>query len=567
MSITETNDQSTTPVAPGEKRPTHMRLRRFLILITCLTALTPLAIMTAINYVQDTNAHRAEARYAISGILSNTKRAIESAIEERRSVLSLLNNERTYEELADDSRLDNTLRNLNSTFGGFVDIGLINSDGSQLFYSGPYELSEYNYKDQPWFHEVVLRGVYVSDVFMGHRDFPHFVIAFKHDLDEGGFYILRTTLDMELLNRQIYALDLDRMTDAFIVNKQGVIQTASSFYGDVLDTIDVAIPPHSRNREVIEEFRRNGKWVTLGYSHISQSPFLIMALTQQETPLVYWLYHRSGTIWMLLVSVVVILIVVFYSSNHMVELLRKADLRRAKLLHNIEYTNKMATLGRLAAGVAHEINNPLAIINEKAGLMADLANFTPDYPVKDKTLKMMESVTNSVERCSRVTHRLLGFARRMDIQKELIDLEALLKEVISFQDTEVSHRGIEVQFDVQDTVASIESDRGQLQQVFLNLLNNAFSAVADKGQVKITIIQPNTNEVTVVVSDNGSGIAKGDLQHVFEPFYSTKGTKGTGLGLSITREIVEKLGGLIEVRSEVGQGTSFSVNLPVEKAD
>jgi len=112
---------------------------------------------------------------------------------------------------------------------------------------------------------------------------------------------------------------------------------------------------------------------------------------------------------------------------------------------------------------------------------------------------------------------------------------------------------------------NIESDRGQLQQVFLNLFNNAIAAVEDGGIVDISAAQLNPNEVTVTITDNGSGISEEDLMHIFEPFYSTKGKSGTGLGLSITKDLVEKLGGLIGVQSDVGRGTSFIVNLPIEK--
>ena len=112
----------------------------------------------------------------------------------------------------------------------------------------------------------------------------------------------------------------------------------------------------------------------------------------------------------------------------MVASLKEADARRAKAQHDLQYTNKLATLGRMAASVAHEINNPLTIINENAGLLEDMATFTDGYPTRDKTLKLAKSIHKSVERCSNVTHRLLGFATRMDVRKETIVLDSLLKE-------------------------------------------------------------------------------------------------------------------------------------------
>ncbi len=553
------------PAQASGRLPRYRRLMRFMVLITSLTATVPLVIMTAVNYYQDRDAYKTESRFAISGILSNTKRKLMFVIQERISAISLVVSQQSYEELRSEGQLMKALRNLKQSFGGFVDLGLIDTDGTQSHYVGPYELMGVNYRDQAWFHEVSLRGEYVSDVFMGHRNFPHFVIAVKKELPGGGFYVLRATLDMELLNQQIYALDLNRDTDAFITNQEGVLQTASAFYGDVFEEIDVEVPPHSRTRDVIKEYEQDGKWVTFGYAYIENSPFLLMAVARQQDPLGHWIQTRSDVLWLLMVSVALILLVVFYRTRHMVNRLRKADMERAKIFHNMEYTAKMATLGRLASGVAHEINNPLAIINENAGLLKDMATYTQDFPKKDRILRLVDSITGSVERCSRVTHRLLGFGRRMDTKNELIDLEHLMKEVVSFQQTEASHRNIEITYDFPKDLPPVESDRGQLQQVFLNLVSNAYAAVGDGGKIDIALSQPNSNEVTVIIADNGPGIPADDLKHIFEPFFSTKGEAGTGLGLSITHDIVEKLGALIDVRSKVNEGTEFIVNLPTEK--
>jgi len=566
MTELESKSLHTQSSATKTRLPRYRALQRNLILIPFLAALIPLVIMAGINYRQDTSAYRAESRYTISRLLSNAKRGLQFAIEERRAVLSLIARGRTREELSDEARLMAILRDLRESFGDFVDLGIINSDGHQAFYAGPYELQGANYKDQSWFHEVSLRGVYVSDVFMGYRNLPHFVIAIARETTESDFYILRATIDTELLMRQIYALDLDENSDAFVVNSRGILQTVSSFFGSVLDSLDMTIPPHVRERETISEYAEaSGERLATGFAYVDGTPFVLVAATRRQPALQHWLYRRSDVIWFLMISVAGILVAVSLRSRRIVTHLRESDARRAKVFHNIEYTNKMATLGRLAAGVAHEINNPLAIINEKAGLIKDMAMNYPDFPHKEKIVTVVDSIGTSVERCSRVTRRLLGFGRRMEVSKERIDLGKLIKDVLEFQRTEASHRSITIDVSVDDDVQHIESDRGQLQQVFLNIISNAYAAVEDGGRIDIKISQPNTNEVTVTISDNGHGIAEEDLRNIFEPFFSTKGEAGTGLGLSITRDIIEKLGGLIEVSSAVEHGTRFTVNLPMEK--
>jgi len=145
---------------------------------------------------------------------------------------------------------------------------------------------------------------------------------------------------------------------------------------------------------------------------------------------------------------------------------------------------------------------------------------------------------------------------------EVIDLELLLKEVIGFLERDASLRNIKINFDIAENLPSIKSDRGQLQQVFLNILTNAYYAVKQGGQIDIYAIQLDDQHVEISIADNGVGISDENLEHIFEPFYTTKGKYGTGLGLSITYGIVQKLGGNISIKSKLGEGTRFSVHLP-----
>jgi len=245
--------------------------------------------------------------------------------------------------------------------------------------------------------------------------------------------------------------------------------------------------------------------------------------------------------------------------------MREADERRTALYHHVEYSNKLASIGRLAAGVAHEINTRLAIINEKAGLVLDLVNVDPDLKHKERLAAAVDSILQSVQRCKKVTHRLLGFARHMDVTNETIDLETLLKEVLGFLEKEAEYRGVTVKFTIDPEVPTITSDRGQLQQVFLNILNNAVAAVAQGGTIEIGIVSKGPGRVAVMVTDDGVGIPKKQLERIFEPFFTTKDGSGTGLGLSITYGIVKKLGGEISVDSTLGEGTRFTVELPVSR--
>ena len=224
----------------------------------------------------------------------------------------------------------------------------------------------------------------------------------------------------------------------------------------------------------------------------------------------------------------------------------------------------MASIGRLAAGVAHEINNPLAIINEKAGLMKDLFLFKEEYKQNDMLMGLLDSILSSVTRCGRITKRLLGFARHMDVSIQSINLEEVVREVLGFLNKEAEYRSIQISIEIADNLPNIDTDAGRLQQVILNIINNAFAAMENNGHLQVKASMAGKDNIVLSISDTGCGIPESDIKRVFEPFFSTKtGKGGTGLGLSITYGLVEQLGGTIDVSSEVNRGTTFTITLPL----
>lgn len=543
----------------------YRRLWRTMVVSTSVVALVPLIIMTMISYHQYQKAFRLESISPVQDLTLSTQHSIQSFLSERVSALKMVINDKSFEELSREETLAVVLDNLSLAFGGFVDLGVIDSEGKQLSYVGPYDLGGRDYSEQEWFHEVRMRDVHVSEVYLGHRDLPHFVIAVKHGMGARAFYVLRATIDSEILDRRISQAIQDPSSDAFLVNRRGILQSPSRFYGPVLTECPLEVPQYIHNPEIIEEEDKDGRTMVLGYAPIENSSFILVMVRMPGELMGNWLTLGKELTAFVVVSAVIILTVVIAGSTYLAGRVREADIKRADIFHKMEYTNKLAALGRLGAGVAHEINNPLAIINQKAGLMKDFLQVEKDFPRRERFLELADSVLQSVERCGAITHRLLGFAKHMDVQTESIHLEVLLKEVLGFLEKEAHHRDIKVSLSCDENLPAMESDRGQLQQVFLNILNNAFAAVSDGGTIDITISQPEPSYELVEVADDGHGISNENLEHIFEPFFTTKQGYGTGLGLSITHGIVEKLGGRIDVESKLGVGTKFAVKLPVRR--
>jgi two-component system, NtrC family, sensor kinase len=237
---------------------------------------------------------------------------------------------------------------------------------------------------------------------------------------------------------------------------------------------------------------------------------------------------------------------------------------RAKMESRMNATERLAALGTLAAGVAHEINNLPAVISEAAGwLKTRLAKKEGLSPKTTDHMNLaLGKIEASVERAKRITHQLLSFARKTDSMLEEVDLAALVDEVAELTRKTGSeyHSVVETVFVTDQT--RFRTDPYQLGQVLINLVTNGLQAVKAGGRVRI-IVSENNDHVDIQVTDNGIGIPKENMERIFEPFFSTKSPgQGTGLGLSVSRGIVEKLGGVITFESRLGQGSTFRVSLP-----
>jgi two-component system, NtrC family, sensor kinase len=171
-----------------------------------------------------------------------------------------------------------------------------------------------------------------------------------------------------------------------------------------------------------------------------------------------------------------------------------------------------------------------------------------------------------VERVKKVTHRLLGFARRMEPTEEKVLINSILEECVGFLENEARYRNITISREFAPDLPTISSDSSQLQQVFLNILNNAIDAMGKDGALTLqTLHLPGSRQIAIKIADTGPGMSQETMAKIFDPFFTTKEVgKGTGLGLSISYSIIEKLGGAITVDSTIGQGTTFTIQLPVK---
>ena len=243
---------------------------------------------------------------------------------------------------------------------------------------------------------------------------------------------------------------------------------------------------------------------------------------------------------------------------------KAAKAYKAHIEQQMIATERLAALGTLAAGVAHEINNPLAIINESAGYLRTVLQKKELAEIAHRTSidKALEKIETGVKRARTITHQLLAdVGKREPVLKE-IDLPALVSETIQLIRRDADRKGILVNLEAEQNQLTLWADPNQIRQVLINLLNNAIYATEETGQITVRLQRTDAG-VSIDIVDSGTGIPMENLDRIFEPFFSTKAPgKGTGLGLFVSREIIEKIGGELTVESRLGEGSCFRIHIP-----
>jgi two-component system, NtrC family, sensor kinase len=234
---------------------------------------------------------------------------------------------------------------------------------------------------------------------------------------------------------------------------------------------------------------------------------------------------------------------------------RELEETHLKLLHS----EKMASLGKLAAGVAHEINNPLGGILIYANILQE------EMPRDDPRWEDLKQIIDQTLRCKEIVRELLDFSRQTKHRWVQCNVNQALQQTISLLGKQALFQNVQIVNEIDPRLTQIIADPGQINQVIINLMTNAVDAMNGKGILTVrTYPLPEEKMIGLAISDTGCGIPGENLSRIFDPFFTTKDTgKGTGLGLSTVYGIVEEHGGTIEVRSDIGQGTTFVLKLPI----
>ena len=542
-------------------QPKYARLRNVIVATTMFFALLPMLVVGVSIPIQFTALYNEKNIREVENVARSKGRTIDIFFEERTSQLKSLAGMFSFADLTAPGKLASILRTIKANSQSYVDLGVIDMDGNHAAYAGSYDVLHANYKNEPWFAEVRRKGVFVSDVFLGFRQFPHIIIAVMREEGERS-WILRATIDSAVFTSIVQASRMSAGGDAFVVSREGALQTESLLAGRIMDTVDISWP---RQGSLTREESLSGKNMLLAKVPLSNAPWMLVVAEDPSEHISLLFKARTMSVLLISVGLIALCIGTWLTTRMIIRRLIEADKQKAAYDASLLQSSKMAALGKLAAGIAHEINNPLMLIREHAGWMRDLLE--DEKPDKmEHYLELQNAavkVEQNVDRAKDVTHRLLGFARRIDPSSESLPLNPIVDQAIAFLQSEANFRGIVIERDFCDSSPRVATDVGQLQQVILNVLDNAIDAAGDSGKVLVSTLVDEGETACVVLRDNGPGIPEERLPHIFDPFFTTKKVgEGTGLGLSICYSIMESLNGSIHARNHPEGGAEFTIRVP-----
>jgi two-component system NtrC family sensor kinase len=557
----------------AKRKEYYARLHRRLILITLVCSLVPLLLVGWAINIHYTRFAKARLKSSFQTQVEYHRKIIELFLKERSTKLLLIAQTHSKEYLGQMANLAQVFEVMNQEVGSITDLGVIDQRGRHLAYVGPYDLMDKNYSEALWFRKVMERGLYISDMFTGFRKVPHFIIAITRQ-ENGEKWILRATVDTEVFRSLVENVRIGKTGEVYLLNEEGYYQTSPRISGKIMEKSPLPLESYHEGIKVRTIETEGRAWIGKSREEIMATAWLkeprwMLVVKQDYSEAFDAVNHANyATLIFLHLSALTILAVTLVITRHLINAIRRRDEEADRLNQQLLEAGKMASLGELSAGVAHEINNPLAIILTERQILLDLAEFTPhlDDDFKKDLVNSLSQVDVQVNRCKRITHNLLRFSRRTKSVIETVDLNGFLSEVVDLMEREAKSGGIEFRTSLDKNLRPILSDPSQLQQVFLNLITNAIDAHDAKpyGTIHIgTEADDHGQKVKVTVADTGSGISKENLGRIFDPFFTTKPVgKGTGLGLAICYSIIQRLGGTISVKSEVGQGTEFTIALP-----
>ncbi|MFH2218981.1 MAG: ATP-binding protein [Pseudomonadota bacterium] len=548
------------------------------IILACMIVvpLIPFGMVIAIGYTYFISSLENSTIASMNRIVEDHRHMIESFLDERKADLEFIIQSYSYDYLSRPDNLRIIFGQLKRVSNAFVDLGILSEAGVHLAYQGPYALTGKVYKETDWFAEVKKNGYYISDVFLGFRQVPHFIIAISRK-DGDRECVIRATIDTFTFNALVEQVRIGKTGEAYLLNKENILQTNRRSGGNLMEKLSdrIRYPASHHGIQTFINKDSDGKKYLYATTWLKNKDWLLVVRLDQADA---FRSLRSAGYLIFLTTVIggaVIVTLAFFLTNRIIGRMERMDSEKASLSQQLILAARLAEIGEMAAGFAHEINNPLQIMKTEQALIEMIfSELKEKQQLRDsedltELEDSLDQIKIQINRCAKITQAILKFARQDKPSHQKVDLETIIPECTGMISKNASVHGIAIDQKISEDLPLVFGDPVQFQQVLLNLYNNAIDAIIEKhgaegGQLVIEAGVENEQSIEISVMDNGCGINPENQEKIFSPFYTTKPVgKGTGLGLSVCFGIVESMGGVMDVSSEQGVGTTFRIRLPV----
>lgn len=549
----------------------YRSLNRKIIVIILFMSITPLAVISLVILYYMESSYEEKAIDYLKVLVNNHRNDIDGFLHERLADLRVLALAHELDKFKDEKFLERNLQAMHRAGAyDFVDLGLVNGRGLQVAYAGPFKLGKADYSAAQWFIRALKKEHSISDVFLGLRGAPHFIVTVRIK-DGPDIWILRGTVDFESFNSLVREIKIGETGAAYIVNNCGACQTEKrpieSWVSHLINDLRNSTRLKADKTHVFRRIDDSGeKWLYVLAPLKDGEWFLVY---EQKAEDAFSVIHRTRTIALavFILAHLIIVIATVIIARKVVQRIREADSQKETMNEQVLHAGKLASIGELASGIAHEINNPLAIMMEEAGWMEDLLE--EEDIEKSNNFKEYQVAINQInkqgKRCKEITHKLLSFARQTDPEPKNLQLNDIVEDAVSLSHQRIKYGAVKIELNTDPNLPSIKASPTELQQVLLNIINNSLDALEPRGgNIKITT-KKEKGYAVISIEDDGPGIPDSILQRIFDPFFTTKAVgKGTGLGLSICYGIIKKLDGEISVLNLEGKGVTFNIRIPFD---
>jgi len=542
---------------PANDFPYFRKLWRSITAALFAAAFAPLILIGGSMYYYAVSAQKEQTVTALSREVYLHQKAIDSFLKERILDLKSMAETSDLWELIQPGALQKVFNALqpgaNQTL--YTDLGIIDQDGRHVAYVGPYDLISRNYKNTDWFPAVMASDAYISDLFGGFRNVPHFIVAVKTRQNDRD-WIMRATIKAEYFNRMLFEAFGTKGDEVMLVNRRGDYQWIPHRQDLMMTPSGLEIPGHFDGYRIAP----NGSKLTV-MAWLDNVPWLCVVRMDRRAIFAPLNRQRNVGIFVFILGAILIGLTILLTTNYLVQRLEDKRSKINLMSQHLRQANRMTLSLHLYEGFFRQMNDCLANIGSAAEWIGQInrEGGRHDEIRRDIEASLVQ-IHGEIKRSQKTLQELSHFSRTEDPIVRRVDVNAMLEELVDLFRREFYFKAVGLNKDFENDLPWVRCEPQLLRQVFQNLMVNALEAVGKNGEIHLKT-RTQGAMIQITVADTGRGVPPDLAETLFDPLVSHQPGK-LGLGLAICKDLLTKMGGDIRLLHNSGQGAAFTVDLP-----